>query len=79
MNVVLTVIGTYLLVGLVVCIVFDLVTKRIRNRISQYSFDTQQVTGGNHTFAIIITLLATWIFFPALIIGACKKSTVVKE
>ena len=76
---ILLVFGIYLGIGLITVIIFDIITQRIRKRIYAYSFDTHQMTGQNHTIAIIFTLIAIWIFYPALIIGALKKNNGKEE
>lgn len=76
---VLIILGAYLAIGICVVVTFDLATKRIRSRISRYAFDTQQVTGENHTVAVIVTLIAIWVFYPLLIIGALKGNGQSKQ
>lgn len=69
------VIGGYLLAGIVLLGLFDLFTGRVRQRIRVASFETQQklTATGNVTgtkTAVVLTLLALWMFWPVAIYGA---------
>lgn len=70
----LIVIGIYLAVGIVALLIFDIATGRIRNRISPASDETRTTLANTgywtgHKGAIVITVLATWIFYPVVIYG----------
>ena len=70
-----TVIGGYLLAGVVVLMLLDLFTGRVRKRIRVASYETQErlTATGNITgakTAVLLTLLALWMFWPVAIYGA---------
>jgi len=71
-------IGSYLLLGLLALLVFDLATKRIRNGITAASRGTQTKLVNSGSFAgervaLMLTLLAIWIFWPVVFYGAVEK------
>lgn len=69
------VVGIYLAAGLFALSILDIITKRIRNRLRSASLDTQSklANTGNYTgvkTAIVITLIALFLFWPAVIYSA---------
>lgn len=84
MNILLMVIGLYLSGGIIVLVVFDLLTGRIRNRISPASDETRSKLAGTgywagHKGAIVITVLATWIFWPVVVYGFVESKFKFKK
>ena len=70
-----TVLGGYLLLGIVVLGLFDWLTGRVRKRMRVASYETQErlTATGNITgvkTAVLLTLLALWMFWPVAIYGA---------
>lgn len=71
MNIVLIVIGFYLLAGLIAITMLEVLTKRVSRRIRSASFDTQSITGSNNVkVSIIVTLCALLLFWPFAIYAA---------
>jgi len=71
-EILLQIVGVYLLLGIGAIVALDIVTKRVRNRLKDASYDTQALTGENHVVALIVTVLALWIFWPAAIYAAIR-------
>lgn len=74
----LILLGVYLLLGIIAIVLLDLRTRRVRNRLKTASVDTQSKLALSGSFvdskmALIITVIALWIFWPAAIYGAIKK------
>ena len=74
MSVAVTAIGVYLFIGLLVLILFDLVTRRLRNRLRDASDEAQEKLAESGNFvgrktSIMLTVLALWLFWPAPICG----------
>ena len=80
---VVKVIIAYLLIGLIAVIIFELSTKRIRNRIKNASYDTQEQivnttarlntpTIVTYKVALVMTLISIWIFYPFLLWSALR-------
>ena len=72
------IIGVYLVVGLVAVAIFEKVTGRIRRRLSHASDEARANLLNSGTYVkekegIALVLLATWIFWPALLLGATIK------
>ena len=72
------IIGIYFSVGLLALIILDLFTGRVRSRLKDASFDTQErlaasgaVVGSK--WAIGLTLIALWIFWFVAIYGAIRN------
>lgn len=75
MDMVWLILGVYLLIGLVVVIVFELITGRIRQKLVGATYDTQQNLQQSGLFVgmsagKIVILLSIWAFWPILIVGA---------
>ena len=75
MVILLTVLGGYLLLGIVVLGLFDWLTGRVRKRLREASSETQErlnatgnITGAKT--AALLTVLALWMFWPVAIYGA---------
>lgn len=67
--------GVYLAIGLVVMVVFDLLTHRIRDRLQTASMMSQTTLLNANVMvglkiAGAVTLLITWLFYPVLIYAA---------
>ena len=67
-------IGIYLLLGLLALGVFDVATKRIRNKLTNASAETQTrlIAAGNPVntqTASILLIGALWLFWPMVFIG----------
>lgn len=67
---VLLAVGIYLVVGALAILLLDIITGRIRRRIVGVSYDTQTVTGGGRWVALVVTILALWVFWPLAIYAA---------
>jgi len=77
MDLVLTILGIYLLLGVLALCFLDMLTGRIRSRIKAASYQTQNKLMFSGTFislltAVILTGLALWIFWPVAIYGAIR-------
>lgn len=75
MNPILVGVITYLLLGIILLAIFDLVTKRIRSKFTQATSETQSrlAASGNYVggkLAAVLFLGATWLFWPMVFIGA---------
>ena len=75
MNTVFNAIGLYLLLGVLALALLDMLTGRIRLRLRDASYDTQNklVTAGSPVgskMAIAVTVAALWLFWPVAIYGA---------
>ena len=66
------VLGIYLLVGVLAILILDLLTSRVRSRIKGSSLEVQVLIGENRILAIVITILALWIFWPLAIYSAIR-------
>lgn len=69
------VIGIYLLVGIVALVLLDLITGRIRKNIKDASYKSQEKLAASGSYvgrktAVVLTLIALWIFYPVAIYGA---------
>lgn len=75
METVLLALIVYLLIGTIALGLLDLITKRIRTRLREASYDSQAnleragAVVGSRT-ALVLTVGALWLFWPAAIIGA---------
>ena len=72
--IILIVLAAYLLVGLLSLTVFDLLTGRVRQRFGNAAVETQSKLAGSGNYvgqrmALVITALATLIFWPVVIYG----------
>lgn len=68
-------IGIYLLLGLIALGIFDIATKRIRNKLTSAAAETQNqlITSGNFVGSRTATILligAMWLLWPAVFVGA---------
>jgi hypothetical protein len=79
MNILAMAIALYFLGGIVVLWIFDLVTKRIRNKMEIATAETQQRMGeagspmsGRSARMFFMGLM--WLFWPAVIIGAIAEA-----
>ena len=78
MEIVLTVIGIYLVVGAILLSIFEMSTRRISQRIGTASTDAQMRMASSGTAvgskaALILTFIVMWLFWPAVFVGAVKK------
>lgn len=69
------IIAGYFLVGLVVLVVFDLLTKRIRNNFRNSAYDAKTKLAGSGNYigdkqAFFVMAGVTYLFWPFVIIGA---------
>lgn len=74
-TVALIVLGIYLTLGVLALLVLDLVTHRVRQRLTDASYDTQSKLAQTGQYvssrtALIIIIVALWIFWPAAIYSA---------
>jgi hypothetical protein len=74
--------GIYLLLGIVALGLLDLFTGRIRRKLKLASYQTQEKLALSGSFvgsktAIMLTLIALWLFYPVAIYGAIS-SLVIK-
>ena len=72
------VVGAYLFVGIIAIVLLDKFTGRVRARLNLASFDTQEKLATTGFFvgrrmAIILTLVALWLFYPVAIYGAVSS------
>lgn len=74
MTTLLLVVGAYLLVGIIAVALLDLFTGRVRERIKAGAYETQILAGDKRLVAIIITVLALWLFWPFAIYAAVFQS-----
>ena len=79
MEIVWQVILIYLLAGVVVLWLFDLVTKRIRTKLGSATADTMQRMGeAGHPMtdrtARVFFLILMWVFWPFVLVGAATDS-----
>lgn len=70
MTILLLVGGVYLGIGLIAIALLDLFTGRVRARIKAGAYETQIITGDKRLVAIIVTVLALWLFWPLAIYAA---------
>jgi len=78
-GIIYTGIGIYLLIGGIALVIFDALTKRIRNKLNTAVADTQTRLGasGNpvgNRMAAVLFFWFMWLFWPAVFIGALTKS-----
>ncbi len=73
MTTLLMLVGAYLLVGIIAIVLLDLLTGRVRERIKAGAYETQVITGDKRLVAIIVTVLALWLFWPLAIYAALFK------
>ena len=74
----------YLLLGIILLLLFDLVTKRIRSKLVQATSETQSklAASGNYVggkLASVLFLGATLLFWPMVFIGALTDKPGKKE
>ena len=79
MNIVWLSLGAYLLAGLLAILILDTITGRVRKKLILASSDTRGKLLESGTFvgaktAVILTLGALFLFWPALIWAAIRKS-----
>jgi len=65
----------YLLTGLITLLLFDSITRRIRDKLDNATLQTQLQLGAagfplRHTTAKIVFLLVMWLFWPIVVLGA---------
>lgn len=77
MNTLLLILCLYLFVGLILLVLFDVVTKRIRRKLNVSAQETQTllVYASNITsyqVARVLFVIAMWLFWPFVFIGAIK-------
>lgn len=83
-NPVLAGIIVYLIIGSILLLIFDLITKRISSKFAQATNETQSrlIASGNYVgnkIASILFLGAMWLFWPVVFIGALTDKTDKKE
>ena len=69
--------GLYLIIGVIALVSLDLFTGRVRKRLKAASYDTQKkmMVSGSYVgprTALVIIVLALWIFWPFAIYGAIR-------
>jgi len=69
-------IAGYLVLGLIAVGILELTTKRISTNIKDAKYDTQDILAKAGSVvetktALVLTLLALWVFWPVAIYGAC--------
>jgi hypothetical protein len=66
------VIAAYLAVGVLVLVIFDLITKRIRRKIHDAATETsiRLITGKKTSMTVFV--LTMWVFWPAVLYGAAE-------
>lgn len=84
MNPVIVVVAMYLLLGIMLLVVFDLATKRIRSKFTQATSETQSKLAASGSYvgsklASVLFLGAMWLFWPMVFIGALTDRTDKKE
>jgi hypothetical protein len=77
-------IATYLLLGVVLLIIFDITTERIRSKFAQATSKTQSelASSGNYVgdkLAAVLFIGAMWLFWPMVFIGALTDKADNKE
>jgi len=70
-------IGAYLVLGIIALGLLDLFTGRVRNRLKEASYEAQDKLAKSGSFvgvrtAMVLTLLALWLFWVVAIYGALK-------
>ena len=73
METLLLIAGGYLAVGVIAIGVLEITTKRVSGRIKDASMDTMQLTGESGKVALLVTVLALWVFWPAAIYAAIRR------
>lgn len=75
--------GIYLGVGIIALLIFDIITKRVRNRLSATSYEAQSVmwkagSGAGYKTAMAVTLIYLWLLWlPVIaygILSSVRKS-----
>jgi len=69
---VFTVLGSYLLLGIIAIGLLDIITGRVRARLKGAATEVQVLTGENRVLAIVVTVLALWLLWPAAIYAAVR-------
>jgi len=72
--------GLYLVAGIIALTLLDLITSRIRKRLKSASYDTQEKMTMRGSYigakqAIILTVLALWVFWPLVIYSAISSQS----
>lgn len=72
---VLRILAGYLAVGMIYLALFDLITKRLRNKVVFASQEAQSklISSGNFVgskVAMLVMVFAVWIFWPAVLVGS---------
>lgn len=75
LNLILTSVVVYISLGIILLVIFDLATKRIRSKFTQATNETQSrlVVSGSYVgnkLASALFLGAMWLFWPMVFIGA---------
>jgi hypothetical protein len=75
MSIALWIVTIYLLVGLLFLIIFDVATKRIRNRLDDATFEVKNKLAMSGSYvgtriATTVLLFAIWLMWPVVIVGA---------
>jgi len=60
-----TILGLYLLAGIPILILYDLITKRVRRGFRDAAYDTQSKVSVGTKTSIMLTVIALWLFWPA--------------
>lgn len=76
-NMILTGIASYFVIGFIALCILDILTGRIRSKLHSASAETQSklVATGNYfggKTSIVLTLVALWLFWPVAIYGALR-------
>ncbi len=77
MDIIWVILISYFTLGLVAIVVLDLLTKRVRRRLTTASYDTRDklVLSGSYVgvkTALVITIGALWLFWPVAIYAAIR-------
>ncbi len=78
MNILWVVLVFYFTMGIVAIIALDMLTGRVKQRLKSASYDTRDklMVSGSYVgvkTALVLTLLALWIFWPVAIYGALSN------
>lgn len=84
MKLALIVVGSYLVIGMLALIVFDLITGNIRRNLNAATTDTQIRVSSSGSYIgtktsrfLIVSVM--WLFWPLVLIGAAAKGNEDKE
>ena len=69
------IVTTYLLLGILFLVVFDIITHRLRDRLTQVTYDAQVATANSgsyvrHGAMKIIVVVIMWVFWVGVLVNA---------